>query len=296
MLAAILASAAHFPGNFAAASVTLREGVVISPDAARAYVMSEDGGVASVRLADGATTWVNASVRKPVLVKGDRLLAQTDSADPRVLTLATLDVTTGASTAQFSATMPRGVEALARDALGKSFRLRAKPDGRVTWRWAEGPRGGADLDGDRDVQTGVVRLDPALSSAHAVADLSPSPTQFRRLVRKPLSSLDGRQFYSEDKRHVLASSPLGELGGRYRWTVADAAGDIVGTVDADHSFLPFIVVGRQLLVVSPARSSAGEGSGFDDRPAELLALDLENAVVTWTHPLAEVRYRGVLPP
>ncbi|HEV2847074.1 MAG TPA: hypothetical protein VG477_19615, partial [Thermoanaerobaculia bacterium] len=104
------------------------------------------------------------------------------------------------------------------------------------------------------------------------------------------------QMTSLDGRHTLTSERIpGQVWDRYRWTVTDAAGAAVGTVDAPVSMAPFVVSGTRILYVAePAIQK--ENNQFVQKPLRLKALDLQTGAAQWEALVVDSTYRGPFPP
>ena len=278
------------------AGVALREGVVVNAERNEAFVMLASGGLAAIDLVTGNVRWTTEAAVKPVDVDGERLLAQTHPRGPGQLAMAVLDVTTGEVSAEFSAALPGQFTARARDTLRERFRIQSDRGG-VRWRYERRPGGGAQLPEEARalrVESGLVGIDLAAGTASTVNQPRPPAPAMDRLLSTPLPGVPGRQFYSENRGHVLASEKA-DRDARYRWRVFTDDGDPVGETFAALSYSPFVVVGSQLHFVAPETVIA-RGSQIVEQPLELRAIDLNSGRQAWAIAIDDPRYRGPYPP
>lgn len=322
---ALIAVLAHAQTQASRGSgVALADGVVIDAARQTAYLMSSAGGIDAVDLATGAVRWTSTAAQRPLLVTGDRLVAQRRPDAPGALELVVLDVgAAGRQVLTARLDLPSGLWGTVQDRLGASFHARgAEVDGEGIIAWealltdaTQGYRPGleesmapsvdtADVgdlrreDGPRRL-TGAARLDLAsgrllpLSAGRAVPERRPY------LDLAPRTSPTERTYRSADRRHLLTSdrSEDADVGGRFQWTLTEEAGGAaVGSVETEVTAAPFLVVGSTLLYeAGPSLRRADDGD-WDDRPRQLRAVDLARGAELWSRDLLDPEYRGPFPP
>jgi hypothetical protein len=102
-----------------------------------------------------------------------------------------------------------------------------------------------------------------------------------------------RRFYSASGAHILLSEPTPQ--GSYRWTLQDSKGGALGSIDSQHSYLPFEVVQGVLLFVQPLSISFEENDMDLQRP-ELQAINLSDGKLLWQADVRDTEFRGPYPP
>ena len=304
------------PGAQAAA---LHDGVVIDADGGAAYVMSPQGGIDALDLTTGNVMWKSAAAAKPLLVKGGTLVAQARSGRSGELLVVALDAKRGAERERVAVEIPASLRAQVTDGPSQAFRVEAFSSADsifVTWtaglnlQGAQGalltpeePEGAVPNDSSINKRAaaaeplrGAARLD--LTAGRAVALPFEKAQEMRAVAEKAGRRADGpRRLTSLDGRHVLHSERSGadKLWTPYRWTVTDAAGRTVGTVDAPVSMAPFVVSGSRILYVAQPAMRV-EGKKTIEEPLRLRALDLKTGAEMWSAVVTDTAYRGPFPP
>lgn len=311
---------AQTPGGKAAA---LHDGVVIDAARGAAYVMSPQGGIAAIQLSSGNVMWTSREAAKPLLVKDGVLVAQAAPGRDGVLALVTFDASRGTAKDKLGIEVPEGLRASVVDGPTLKFRTEAfEADGTVvvTWTAQDGRRLQGLLAPEVEAPTseetaavasaaapvtavaplrGAARLDLAARKADPMAFEKAQAQRASSVasVKVATSVAAARQLTSLDGRHTVRSerSPEGSLWRSWRWTVTDASGARVGTVDAPVSMAPFVVSGNQILYVAQpsARREAGK---LVQEPLRLVAMDLSSGMEVWKTALADSKYRGPFPP
>ena len=299
VLAVFLASgAASQSGAF-----ELRDGAVVDPGTGLIYLMSPGGGIDAVSLAFGTVRWHSDAAGRPISASAAGILAQAEAPEPGSLQLAVLD-TSGRLLRSAAVDLPAGVEAPVIDGLSRRFRIRGVPAGsgdgfRVEWRSTYlAPRGALILDeasGPR-VRTGAFTFDPATG---VVVDTEASEGIQGPQIEVPEGQrldVSGRQFFSADRRHRLASVPgVGSAAETYDWTFFDSSGGRLGSFSNRVSFAPFHVHGD--LVVFETRPGAWrQGDQMVEEPLSLRAVTLSSGAEQWRFAIRDTEYRGPFPP
>ncbi len=288
---------------------------MIAPEYGLAYLMRPRGGIDAVDLASGAVRWRSDSAAKPLVLAGDRLIAQAESRGGNALELVVLDARSGAARDSVRISLPAGIAARVVDTPAGSFRVQAGVTGSelvVSWEATETVAAQGYLPADNEGQA------PTVAAGAAVIDLA-SPklrvkaepeVRFARsatLARAVLEELrtpvvtgtEGRQLLSADGRHVLVTEPMGSAEltlYRHRWTVYEReSGARLGSVPALVSATPFLVVGTTLYHMAPAHAVRQEGKVIEHQLA-LLAVNLTTGAEAWSKTVLETSFRGPFPP
>jgi outer membrane protein assembly factor BamB len=309
-------SAAQPAGRAAA----LHDGVVVDLTGGTAYVMSREGGIDAIQLSTGNVIWKSREAAKPLLVKDGVLVAQAAPAKHGELVLATIDARRGVARERVEVAIPSSLRANILQGPSQSFETRAflDKDGSVVVAWNANdgrslqgmlppePEGapvpsvsGAAL--TAQARSGAVRLE--IGTGRAVPMAADAAKGIERAaaaaisVRRADPSAGARELTSLDGKHVLRSERAveGALSASYRWTIAEASGRALGTVEAPVSMAPFVVSGSRVLYVAQP-SARRQGEKVIDQPLRLVALDLGTGSESWTSPLLDPVYRGPFPP
>lgn len=283
----------------------LHEGVVIDSASGAAYVMSPRGGVDALELATGNVMWNSRDAAKPLLLKDGKLLAQARPAKDGALVVVALDAKGGKTQGRVDIEVPSFVRANVLDGPSRKFRAEAfeAEDGGVVVAWsAEEGRAlqgfveaeGANmsiLEGAAKTSTlsGAVKIDVASGRAVPVSGAEPRSLSAQVAGERQMASVDGR--------HILRSerNPEGGLWNRYRWTITNAAGVKLGTVEAPVSMAAFVVSGNQLFYVAQP-SVRKEENKLVEQPLRLRALDLRTGNELWASAVVDSTFRGPFPP
>lgn len=302
-------------------ALSLHDGVVVDLASGAAYVMSREGGIDAIQLSTGNVIWKSREAAKPLLAREGLLLAQARPGEKGGLALVTLDTRQGTAKARVDVPLAWGLRANVVDGPSQSFRaeafVTADKSTVVTWTAEDGkafeamppsteesltPSASASLSVVRP-RRGAVRVDPAGGNAVAMEYEQAQSLRASALasraegIRVRSVGTAMREMTSLDGKHVLQSerSPQSTLQMPYRWTVKDAAGRVIGTVDAPVSLAPFVVSGSQVLYVAQP-SAYREGEKIVEQPLRLVALDAATGSKAWTSPLLDPAYRGPFPP
>jgi hypothetical protein len=155
-------------------SFQLNPGVVVDPDRQEAYVMSPEGGIVAVDLADGAPIWHTSNADKPLTVSGELLIGQAETPGPaNELRIVTLDTRrAGQQVSEALIDLPPGVQPMIAASLNRSFTAEAEPEPEtadVSWEFTERPL--------RGMPPGPVEVLPGeIPPATGRAKTAPSPT------------------------------------------------------------------------------------------------------------------------
>jgi PQQ-like domain len=299
-------------------AMALRDGVVIDVDGGAAYVMSPQGGIDALDLATGNVIWKSTAAAKPLLVKGGTLVAQGRSGRSGELVIVALDAKRGAARERVDVEIPAALRAQVADGPSRTFRVQAfSAADSVIVTWTAGdrypvqgallvpePAGAPPTDNPSNKRaaaqpmSGAARLDLTAGRAVAMPYEQAQELRTSAVAEKAGRQVDGpRQLTSLDGRYTLHSERSGEdkLWAPYRWTVTDAAGRTVGTVDAPVSMAPFVVAGSRILYVAQPVVRV-EGKKMIEEPLRLRALDLKTGAEMWTAVVTDTAYRGPSPP
>jgi hypothetical protein len=148
-------------------SFQLSPGVIVDPDRREAYVMSPQGGIDAVDLAEGTPVWHSSDADKPLTVADTLLVGQSEAPGPADgLRIVTLDTSRGGEqVSEAMVGLPPGVQPMIVPSLNRSFTAsaRAEPEGTVvSWEFVEQPARGV-AEGPMEVLPG--EAPPAASAA-----------------------------------------------------------------------------------------------------------------------------------
>lgn len=310
------AALAQTPGGLS----TLHDGVVVDAARGAAYVMSPQGGIDAIQLSSGNVMWKSRDAAKPLLLEDGVLVAQGRPARDGELVLVTIDASRGTAQDRLAVEVPSGLWANVVEGPAQKFSAQAsQADGAVvvTWTAQDGrglqgmlaPEPEAPVADETASATasataaqplrGAARLDLATRKAVPMAFEKAQEARASAIasVKVATSVAAARQLASIDGRHILRSerSPEGSLAKPWRWTVTDASGARVGTIDAPVSMAPFVVSGNQVLFVAPP-SAHREAGKMVEEPLRLVAHDLSSGLEVWRAAVVDSKYRGPYAP
>lgn len=300
-------------GPTTADAAELRPGVVVSPESELVFLMKPGGGIEAVSSTAGETQWLGEQGDKPLTAEGDRLLTLVDAERPGVMTLVSLDANSGRQLKTTRLDVAPDVWVKVDDGLSTRFSIQA--DGRSTddkaslaWSYRSWTAQGAKTDEPvpnlRDLRTTQGQLTYGWSDGEAAlqtrrATEAPKPAVLLEGDKALQGVGEGRQFLSRDERHVIVSRRVAAEPARfkYQWTVHTRQGERVGSLQAETSYSPFMVLDSVLLVESPAgRRRADAQSPWVESPLSVRAVDLVGGTELWSRSIRETRYQGPLPP
>ncbi|MFK8016897.1 MAG: hypothetical protein AB8G17_15830 [Gammaproteobacteria bacterium] len=282
-----------------AAPVSLGDATLIDSTTSVIYIMSPKSGVEARDVGDGNVLWRSAEAQRPIALEDNLLMAQRHSDEPGTLNLVLLEGNSGRLVKSIDASLPGAVRATVGDRLGEQFALEQTQSGLV-WRaqtqLVQGIAPGREAP-PVERYAGVMNVDIGKGVARASDSPAPEPRVANAQLAQPLVAGPGRQFYSEDREHVLVSTRLapGETQRRYRWTIYNLEGKRLGALDAPVSYAPFDVSGERVLFVTPATSRSADGE-LEHTPLSLRAVSLADGQTAWQAALKDTRYHGPFPP
>lgn len=189
-------------------SFTLSKGAIIAPHIDTAFLLAPEGGMDAVDLRDGRRKWHSDLAAKPLLARGNFVVAQAEY--PHALRISVLDTArNGEPLLSIDADLPSGVQASVVDGLESTFESRGlwvDESLYVMWTYTEHSAGGMDpgTNGGERTVSGAVRVDLATGavSSTGLADVPqeeepPLPDNVRDLVESgavagPLWRVDGQ--------------------------------------------------------------------------------------------------------
>lgn len=290
----------------------LQRGVLVDPANSQVLVMRPEGGIAAIDIANGKQRWTSQAADMPVALSESRVLAVAEPAERGRLHYALIDGGSGAVGGHGSAPLPHPARALVDDRLGEQFQIKASAAS-LDWAYRHSHISGALLAGDdwgptRDgaapkkaqQEDAAVALAGSFSVDWTDAKLSPVENSKGLTSEKPRLVEIGlpqpgaaRRFHSASGAHTLVSEPISQ--GGYRWTLLDSKGAALGSIDSQHSYLPFEVVQGVLLFVQPLSISFEENDIDVQRP-ELQAINLSDGKLLWQADVRDTEFRGPYPP
>ena len=216
----------------------LLPGVIVAPDRSMAYIMSPEGGIDAVELAEGTVVWSTVQAAKPLALAGKFLIGQAEPSDAgNELEIVTLDTQQrGQRVVAGTMGLPAGVQVSIDKTLNSSFVASARAmagEALVSWQAIKRPE-------IRGIPPGVEEtfgLETPLVLAPAVAlptsgsfqmDLSSGATSTVQVLEAPvtvvaraaelpvaerLPQVPGDQFVSVDGGHVLTCQRIDDDRG-----------------------------------------------------------------------------------
>jgi hypothetical protein len=308
-----------------AAGAQLRPGVIVDVAKGRAFVMTPEGGIDAVGLANGNTLWSTKEAAKPLGLAGDHLVSQAEPAPGAdALQIVALNSADGAPVlrAQKPLGAPGVVPSVARTLNGE-FVAAAEPSGgdvRVSWHYRHTAKRGFPEGTVEKIQPRRGRLTPAAAPAapapsqgaflldlrtgrttelHAAAAAAPRAAPMARTLAAPdrIAGLAGPQFASADGRSIMTSARTGDdrVWDKYTITIYDrATGNRLGEFKSHVSMAPFVVSDHRLLYVTRAYSRRTD-TGVVNEPDKLRAVDLQTGMELWSHPIRDPSPSGPHP-
>jgi hypothetical protein len=300
----------------------LHDGVVVDASTGVAYVMSREGGIDALDLTSGNVLWKSRDAVKPLTLANGTLVAQARPDRNGALALVMLDVRQGNAKSRAEVQIPEGLRANVVDGPSQSFQVKAfaTSSDNVTVTWTaenvipqgflptvpEAPQADAKrvtaareaAESVRKPLRGAAQLDLKAGRATAMPYEEAEAAHSALSVAVEAKAAGGaRQLTSLDGRHVLRSepSPEGGLWAPYRWTVTDASGARIGTLEAPVSMAPFVVSGSKILFVSQP-SARQENGKISEAQLRLVAFDLRTGAELWNKAFVDSVYRGPFPP
>lgn len=299
-------------GAAAETHLALDAGVVVDPEARRAYYSAAAGGLRALDLADGSEIWNSARGGWPLAVVDQQLVVLARPRARGELRIELRDPGAGDGSRTLLLKLPDAVHADPTAQPQRRFQIRALPATtanalRLAWEFREQPLQGALLatgDGDmpaidRVQLSGWLQVDLAAGGVQVLEGEAPQPDPLVPAQQRIAGLSAVHQFRAADGRHLQASAPNEhpQLGTNWRWQLhAAAGGERVGGVELPVAYAPFQLHAGQLLVRLPPYAWRAGAAGFEVREARLAAFDLTRGVERWSVDLADPEYRGELPP
>jgi hypothetical protein len=288
------------------------DGVIIDPQRGRAYLMKPERGIDAVTLEDGRLVWSSNAASKPLIVIGDRLVAQTESTGKNILEAVLIDAGSGGVISTLKSDLPAEVIASVGRTLRGRFIVRGFPgggdDALVVWTYRRevvrgmdnGPEEEASLKAE-DEKRGAVRVkvtDGAATrediEAKKLMQLRNSSASYgNRLDDKP-PSVEG---VSADGRHTLRARRTANQAGasNFNWLLAERkTGAVIGQLDMNFAYAPFFV--RDDLIFIQAKAQSATKGGLQSQPLRLRAINLTSRREIWNRPVRDASDLGALPP
>jgi hypothetical protein len=303
-------------------SVSLREGLVVQPSRNVAYVMTTDGGIASVNLSSGTVDWISSAAAKPLTVAGNQLVSQVEpksAAAQRRLEVVGLNLDQNGTPATHGVIdLPLTVRVSVGESVHGRFAASAYPSNNsaiLTWDFKPAQLGGMPpprvtvgqgappltlhqtLGKSGEIRFSLTsgqmtNLTPPNNGAPPASPPPPS------LTPVPTEKIDGApptQYLSADGRFIVATERIGDdrVWDKYRWIVYERGSKLrVGEIRNHLSFAPFVVSDSVIVFETTPYQRAGE----DSQPAKLRGLSLQTGKEVWSVPVREVVWRGPMPP
>jgi hypothetical protein len=311
----------------------LSNGVVVNLKKKEAYVMTPQGHVAALSIADGSSVWQSPQTAKPLALAGNVLLSQ-QASSKQTNQFSVLGLDIGKSGRQLFSKivdLPPGVNASLERTPGSFFLTNAVASAQgaaVAWEYAELAHGGARPGGPESIVgtpaksgslapiapgTTGVEVSAITKGAFRVNFTSgkvttlpssevPPPSHFDSTPtpgRSDASTSGSEQFKSADGRYTLTSRKIASdaTWDKYLWSVFDESTHAaVGQLKSHLRISPFFVTDSKIVYEDgpyQRREASGE---VVSAPRELRAVDLATGAVVWTQPLQDTNRPGSLPP
>jgi hypothetical protein len=308
--------------NTTMSAFQLRPGVIVDMDRRLVYVMSAEGGIDAVELAQGIRVWSTKQAAKPLALAGDLLICQAEPPGAgNVLEVVTLDTQQrGQRVVTGTMELPAGVAVSLDETLNSSFGASAGAfagDAFVSWehskRLIKGiPPGDPEIVGEvapperaaaePSVTSGTFRMDLSSGVMSSVPPeevpvaLAPRPPDLP--VAERLARVSGPQLLSADGRHVLNTQRIADTSvwEKYRWTIYDrGTGERVGEFKSHVSLGSFFVLDSQVIYETGPYLRRTE-NGLVDEPLKIRAVDLQTGQELWSWQVRDTTFRGPFPP
>ena len=182
----------------AAATAELRPGILVDPDAGRAYLMRPEGGIEALSLDDGNVIFTSNAGTRPLAAAGGWLVTLAEPSGRGSLDLALINLAEPSRTTTLSWPLPAEVRASPVDGLGTSFQVIARAraasvDLAWTFRWRRtGPLPPEEGEPQSGETQGGLRIDLSgqsvsahFSSFAAARDDGPVPSTLDAFVTNP---------------------------------------------------------------------------------------------------------------
>ena len=297
-------------------SINLTNGVVVDTAQGSVYIMSPKDGIDAVDIATGETRWNSKEAAKPLLVSGNRLVAQAREKSPKSnkLELVVLDIAAkGKRLSSSELELPNGVRAIVDEQLGIKFDVLASQKNDeifISWKFTFNPimLRGARLDDDVEkklaIQTenGTFKLDAATGKTTKVNQSNikfPESAKTIELKNKTrLANISGRQFLSIDEKTILNSERIANDSKwlKYRWQLYDRnTGKLLGKFEHFSAYAPFSVF-NSIIVYETQPFLLRSGKEVINEERKVHALNLQNGQELWSWLVRDTKYRGPFPP
>ena len=162
--------------------------------------MSVRGGTDALDLETGRPVWSTESAARPLVLVGERLVAQAESlSNPDILQILILNARTGEVLRQAEVRLPEGVSTLVNDRMDSSFRVAPHVSGGdvvLTWVFTKRYVGGVrpapgPEDSQSQEQHGAVRIDLETGSASSIPYTGPASSEHASLQSEKVRTMLG---------------------------------------------------------------------------------------------------------
>jgi len=309
------------PENTTISVFQLCPGAVVDLDRMLIYLMSIEGGIDAVDLAQGTRAWSTKQASKPLALAGNLLICQ---AEPRgganELRIVTLDTRQrGRALVIGTTNLPAGVNTSIGETPTSSFVAAARVSGPVAFiSWVFSVRQLRGIPPDFPEVAGEkapperAAIEPSVTKGTLKMELStgvispaksgeipvvPTPWPPDLSLTERLARVPGSQFRSANNSHVLNSQRIADdsVWEKYSWTVYDhGTGERLGEFRTHLSFAPFFVMDSKAFYETGPYKLKSE-KGLINEPLKIRAVDLRSGQELWNYRIRDTKYYGPFP-
>jgi len=309
MTTALLTIAAFGSAHAASAGQPLSPGVLVDSNTDVVYVVDKAGRMQAVNLSNGSIAWTSDERAYPLLVFNGSVLALGVVEQFGYGMVLLLDPRSGAIVDRIAFDLPEAVAASFTPSPERQFTVNAVGSAgnvRLHWRFQARPLRGALLEGAENEEidlAGAVDIVSAGKRGYALpvrkAVAPPAALSPELLRAQKLAKVSGRQFRGADDAYVLATQALehSSFGSINEWSFYDRrSGKLLGKLQSQYAFVPFLIQGKQLLYRAPAEGFADPSGQWVDKGVRLVGYDFERSRELWSVEMMDPEYRGAMPP
>ncbi|MCX7554704.1 hypothetical protein OS175_12510 [Marinicella sp. S1101] len=291
--------------------VELRTGIILDQSSQTVVAMLPEKGITAIDVTSGETKWSSAIADKPLVIKNGQILSQQQVNKKGLLALVYQSVSNGSVTNTVEVNLPRDVMANVVNTTGTDFKIamnQASQGNQLEWSFRGKKVRGAAPDVDElinqgvnlsssepGIKTGFIGIDFNNAAATTSATNITRNKNSRAIEQRVLPQITGRQFLSQDGKHVLASVRVpSDREMKYNWGIYTRSGELLSSLPADYSYAPFVVTGNLMLFIAPETGRVVDNKLTNNAPM-LTAINLQNQQKVWQNAVRSTKYFGQLP-